>query len=605
MIKLSYIDDNILEEVREKIDIVELINQYLPLKKSGANYVGLCPFHSEKTPSFSVSHKNQFFHCFGCGAGGDIFEFIMKRENLNFQESIKFLADKAGVELKEASQEDITRQEQRKRYFEINRESAKYFLNNLMKNRQARNYLENRKISYGLARKFGLGYAEDSWEDLYNHLRSKGYKDQEMEDLGLVGKRKNGKGYYDKFRNRLIFPIIDTKSRVIGFGGRVLDDSMPKYLNSKETLVFNKGNNLYGLNMLDKYSNRESIILVEGYMDVISLFKNGIYSGVASLGTALTSMQAKLLKRYGEKVYICYDSDLAGVKATNKAIEILLAEDIKPYIVSLGTSKDPDEYFTNHTKKDFLKVMEEALNFMDFKIKVNKDRYDLGDIDGKIAFTKEISKELRLLKNPIEQDVYIKKLSKDLNIDEDAIKTEVTRAKTLKKTYVNKEKTYIKPKVDQLQRADLTAEIELIKLMVLDKDYYDLIEAMEIFSYFQNETCIEIIKIIKNIYKLEDYLEKRRIYDIMQSGSNLDRGIVTQILEDEVTYASNNISKAIEDLVCTLKINKLDSRRVFVSNKIKEIDKEENIDYEKSKELLDELLRLNSELDKLRNKDRG
>lgn len=593
---MSYIDDNILEEIRDRVDIVELINSYVTLKKSGSNYLGLCPFHSEKTPSFSVSEQNQFYHCFGCGAGGDIFEFIMKRENLNFQESVKFLADKYGIELKEPTKEDREIQDKKDRYFKINKEAAKYFLNNLMESKHARDYLENRKISYKLSRNFGLGYALDSWEGLYRHLLSRGYKAEEMDALGLISRRKNAGGYYDKFRNRIIYPIIDTKSRVIGFGGRVLDDSMPKYLNSMETLVFNKGNNLYGLNMLDKYSNRESIILVEGYMDVISLFKNGINCAVASLGTAFTSRQANLLKRYGEKVYICYDSDLAGIKATNKAIEILLSEGIKPYIISLGEAKDPDDFFENKSKKDFLQAMEQALNFMDFKIFVNKEKYDLNNIDGKIDFTREISKELRLLKNPIERDVYINKLSEDLNIDKDAIKMEVERVKGPRKSLNNYEtKPRNLPKTI-VQRAELTAEIELIKLMILDKKYYEIIRERKIFSYFENQTCLELINIIKNIYKIEDYLEKQRIYDIMQSGSNLDQGIMKQILDGQNKFTSENVNKAIDDLIKTLEINILNNRRKFIRDRIREIDGGKSIDKDEYRELLEELYRLDSQL---------
>ena len=605
----NYIDDSVIEEIRDRVSIVDLINEYVPLKKSGANYVGLCPFHSEKTPSFHVAESNQFYHCFGCGAGGDIFEFIKSRENLDFTESVKFLAEKYGIEIREATREERKAQTKKERSYEINREAAGFFLNNLAGQRIPRAYLEKRAIDYRLSRKFGLGYALDSWDGLYKHLSSKGYKEEELEALGLIGRRKDGNGYYDRFRNRLIFPIIDTRSRVIGFGGRVLDDSMPKYLNSKETIVFNKGDNLYGLNMLDKYSNRESIILVEGYMDVISLFSNGIYSGVASLGTAFTARQAQLLKRYGRKVYICYDSDLAGIKATNKAIEILLKEDIKPHIISLGEYKDPDDYFKDHKKKDFMEAMEAALNFIDFKIKVSEKKYNLGDIDGKIAFTREISRELGYLKNPIEKDVYINDLSEKLNIDKDAIKAEVMRASSFtRQADYSKAREQARPASQRavLQRADLTAEIELVRLMILDKKYYEIIVEKDIFSYFENDSCVKTINILNNMYKTEDFIEKKKIYDIMQCGPGEANNVLDQILDDRITFTSDNISKAIEDLIVTLKISNLDRQRQLVRDRIKELENTtSDIDFKKLSEFLDELVRLNAKLDSIKSKDRG
>lgn len=602
-----YIDDNVIEEIREKVEIVDLINQYLPLKKAGANHVGLCPFHTEKTPSFSVSEANQFFHCFGCGAGGDIFEFIMKKENLSFVDAVKFLADKYGVELRESTPEEKQMKNRKDKYFEINRLVAKYFLDNLAINNDVIKYLEKRNISYKMSRQFGLGYAKDSWDDLYNMLKSSGYEEKDLEDLGLIGKKKQSDGYYDKFRNRLIFPIIDVKSRVIGFGGRVLDDSMPKYLNSQETPVFNKGNSLYGLNMIDRYSNKENIILVEGYMDVISLFNNGINFAVASLGTAFTNRQAQLIKRYGKNVYICYDSDEAGTNATNKAIEILLDEGIKPKIISLGQEKDPDEFFKTHTKNDFLKQMELAINFMDFKINIAKKKYNLDEIEGKIRFTNEVAKELRLLKNSIEQDVYINQLSEKLNIDKEAIKKEVSKnygkndyKKSYKENYVEK----INPEKTIVQKANLIAEIEILKIGLMDKNYYINILEKDCFKYFENQSCIDILALIDEKYRDKEYLEKEELYGIIEGRNDLDTNILNNILKSETNYTADNVDRAINDLVRTLRINKLDNRRKEVRDKIENLDRNK-VDLKESNRLLEELLRLNSELDKIRYKDRG
>ena len=292
----NIINDDIIEKVHDSSDLVNIVSEYLSLKKTGSNYIGLCPFHNEKTPSFTVSETKQLFHCFGCGEGGDVISFIMKIENLSFVEAVKFLADKQGIPLGKNKKVDKKIISEKEKIYKINKEAARFYYYNLIKNEKPLNYLKNRNINRKVLNKFGLGYAENSWDSIYKHLKGKGYNEEYIEKAGLIGRRKDNTGYYDKFRNRLMFPIIDTKGRIIGFGGRVLDNSMPKYVNSQDTLVFTKGNNLYGLNLVKKYSDRKRIILVEGYMDVISLFNNGINYSVASLGTAFTQNQAKLLK---------------------------------------------------------------------------------------------------------------------------------------------------------------------------------------------------------------------------------------------------------------------------------------------------------------------
>lgn len=614
----NYTNDQVVERIKDTIDIVDFISGYVKLDKSGANYVGLCPFHNEKTPSFTVSENKNFFHCFGCGAGGDVLEFAMKKENLSFPEAIKFLGDRYGIEVEEQKPQDLERQNKRNRSYEINRVAAKFFLNNLMENEKALSYLNDRGIDNKTIRSFGLGYALDGWEFLHNYLKEKGYDSEELEELGLVGRRSNGNGFYDKFRNRIIFPIIDTRSRVIGFGGRVLDDTMPKYLNSQETLVFHKGTYLYGLNSLAKSSDREKIILVEGYMDVISLYNHEIDFSVASLGTALTETQVKLLKRYGDQVYICYDSDLAGIKATEKAISLFLKEDVTPKIIMLGEYKDPDDFFEEKTTKDFKRLIDEALHFIDYKIHINKEKYNLDDIEGKIKFTVEVARDLRLLKNPIEVDVYINKLSEELNISKEAIEKEVFRQK---KTDYNKNqgrqnyssggrqpnKRNINYNMSTvLPKADIRAETELIKLMILDKQYYEIIDGQNIIKDFQNHTCKEIVRIIEDIYFDEDYIDRERIYKIIENKANIDFKIVGLILSDEITFNSENIEQMLSDLIRTLNINKLQNRRKDVRNKIKELDEnKESLDVNVFSDLLKELTFLNEELENIRCEDRG
>ncbi|MDX9918037.1 MAG: DNA primase, partial [Gudongella sp.] len=387
--------NNMLEKVKERLDIVELVSEYVNLKKSGSNYLGLCPFHNEKTPSFTVSESKQIFHCFGCGAGGDGITFIMKRENLDFVDTLKFLADKYNIPWEDSTGAPAS--ELKQIFYEINRAAARFFHNNLYTDKTALQYLKNRGIEEEVFRRFGLGYASESFDKLLINLKEDGFSESDIEKTGLIGIRKDVSGFYDKFRNRLIFPIIDTRGRVIGFGGRVLDRSLPKYLNSPDTVVFNKGYHLYGLNIIAKNKSRKRIMLVEGYMDVISLNAKGIDYAVASLGTALTEYQGKLLKRYGDEVYICYDSDAAGVRAAIRAIDVLQKLDVDPKVVMLPDGEDPDDFIKANSVAAFEKKVEESLNFMDFKVYILKKRFDLTQAEDKIKFTQEAARMIREL----------------------------------------------------------------------------------------------------------------------------------------------------------------------------------------------------------------
>lgn len=599
----GYINDETIEKVRGASDIVEIISEYIPLKKSGGNYVGLCPFHNEKTPSFTVSETKQFFHCFGCGEGGDALGFIMKKENLTFPEAVKFLADKLGIAVEEAPKNEQLSQE-RNRGYEINREAAMFFFTNLTKDKESLNYLYKRKISNKVIKQFGLGYSLNKWDSLQKYLQSKGYKNEEIEKLGLIGKKTGNDGYYDKFRNRIMFPIIDTRGRVIGFGGRVLDNSMPKYLNSQETLIFNKGNHLYGLNLVNKFSDRKRIILVEGYMDVISLFSKGVNYAVASLGTALTERQAKLLKRYGENVYICYDSDQAGIKATNKAIQIFLKEGIQPKIVMLGNYKDPDEFLKENTIEKFEDRLNEALNHIDFRIHINKQKYNINEAEGKIKFTIEIAKIIKELKSPVEKDVYINKIATEMNISKEAIQKEVFGNNINNIGNKNfKEKITISPVRTILPSASLTAEIDLIKLMIFDKVYFDtLIKEVSLDDY-ENINCREILKIIIELYEKNEELDENLLYKRAKELPNIDTQLLSSIFDRSINFLPENIEQMIKDLITTLKLNKLESKRNNIKKEIEELEKKQDKSFTEDERFLKlcmELTNLNKELNLMR-----
>lgn len=608
-----YINDETIEKVRDTSDIVNIISDYIQLKKSGSNYVGLCPFHGEKTPSFTVSETKQFFHCFGCGEGGDAVTFIMKKENLGFPEAIKFLADKMGIAIEETKPKDEKQSQERNRGYEINKEAARFFFSNLTKDRNVINYLYKRNITDKSIKQFGLGYSLDRWNALYNHLKSKGYGDEELEKLGLIGKKSGNDGYYDKFRNRVMFPIIDTKGRVIGFGGRVLDNAMPKYLNSQETFIFNKGNNLYGLNLLNKFSDRKRVVLVEGYMDVISLFNKGINYSVASLGTALTERQAKLLKRYGENVYICYDSDQAGINATNKAIQILLNEGIKPKIILLQNYKDPDDFLKENTIEDFENRLNESLNHIDYRIYINKQKYNIDETEGKIKFTIEIAKIIKTLNSPIEKDVYIDKISKEMNISKEAIQKEVfgnnikiKENRSFKENRNFREKTIISPIKTMLPAGSLTAEIDLIKLMIYDKDYFDIINKEIYLEEYENYECRELLQIMKELYKENEDLDEDILYKRVKEVSNINIQLINTISERRINFLPENVDQMIRDLVNTLKINKLEFKRNNIRKEIEELERKQEkdpIEEEKFLKLCMELTNLNKELNLIRHED--
>ena len=400
--------DDIIEEVRMKNDIVDVVSQYVKLNKRGSTYFGLCPFHNEKTPSFSVTPAKQMYYCFGCGAGGNVFNFVMEYENYTFGEALKHLADRAGVQLPkiEYSGEAKKKAERRAALLEINKLAAGYFYYQLRREngRQAHEYLTGRGLSEETIRKFGLGYSDKYSDDLYKYLKSKNYSDELLRDSGLFNVDER-RGMYDKFWNRVIFPIMDVNNRVIGFGGRVMGDGKPKYLNSPETTIFDKSRNLYGLNVA-RTTRKNYLILCEGYMDVISMHQAGFTNAVASLGTALTSGHASLLKRYTQEVLLLYDSDDAGVRAALRAIPILREAGVSSRVVNLKPHKDPDEFIKALGSEAFQKRIDEAESSFFFELRVLQRKYDFREPESKTAFFREVAKKLLEFEPGIERNNY-------------------------------------------------------------------------------------------------------------------------------------------------------------------------------------------------------
>lgn len=413
-----YYPDELVEEVRMKNDIVDVISGYVRLQKKGANHFGLCPFHNEKSPSFSVSGGKQMYYCFGCGAGGNVFTFIMEYENYTFPEAMKFLADRAGVNLPEIEySEEVKKKESRKsRLFEVNKEAAKYFYYQLRSGRGEKgyHYLLERQLSGETMKKFGLGFASVSSNDLVQYLHSKGYKDDLIKDSG-VAVFDEKYGLHDKFWNRVMFPIQDINHRVIGFGGRVMGDGKPKYLNSPETMIFDKSRNLYGLNFA-RTSRRNHIILCEGYMDVIAMHQAGFTQAVASLGTAFTIGQAGLLKRYVKEVLLAYDSDGAGRNAALRAIGILKEAGLSGKVIRMEPYKDPDEFIKNMGAQEFEKRIAEAENSFFFELRMLEQEYDLKDPEAKTRFHREIAKKLCGFQEEVERENYLEAVAEKYHI---------------------------------------------------------------------------------------------------------------------------------------------------------------------------------------------
>lgn len=563
------IDDNVLDEIRDRADIVDLIGEYVELKRSGSNYMGLCPFHSEKTPSFSVSPSKGIFKCFGCGEGGDVITFIMKRENLGFREAVEFLAEKYNITLREYKDENKEARDKKTRLYEINREAALYFLKNLQKSPKAINYLKNRGLSTKTMAKYGLGYSEDSWTALYDYLTKLGYKEEEIFEVNLISKSKAGK-YYDRFRDRVMFPIINRNNNVIGFGARGFGDAKPKYLNSTETPIFHKGSNIFNMNIISRESSRERIILVEGYMDVISLYNSGINYSVASLGTSLTEEQAVLIGKMAKEIYICYDSDTAGINATSRAIDIFISKSIKPKIVELGDGLDPDDYVKKFGLEGFEKKLNEAISYIEFKIKRLKENFNLKDSQGLSNFSMESAKIFAGIINPIERDVFVRKFSANYNISTEAINNYINyilrnkRKEKKKKSYSVNKNVVVDTKTK--------AQKELLSYSLLHKDIYKHIKDKIEITYFTNMNSRILFEEAPKIF--EDEMEISDFLNDLVEKKIIDGDFAREILNITKNIEVNN--KVIDELISTLERNYLKNEKEKILENIEKLQGKED-----------------------------
>ena len=420
--------DSFLRELAERNDIVEVVSEHVALtKRSGTNMFGLCPFHSEKTPSFSVSPERQFYHCFGCGKGGSVIDFVMEVEKLPFQDAVRHLARRAGMTVLEENDGDRDTARRRERLYELNREAARFFYSLLIGDAgsRARQYLEKREISASTARTFGLGFAPDTWDTLTRAMKQKGFHDEELVAAGLARSGKKG-GVYDLFRDRLVFPVINIRGQVIGFSGRILGDGEPKYLNTPETAVFSKSHNLYALNLANK-TKSGYIILTEGNIDVVALHQAGLDSAVASLGTSLTPEQARLISRYVDRVIISYDADGAGLRAANRAIGILERLNINVRVLRLDGAKDPDEFIKSRGAEAFRNLIERSENHIEYRLSDTLRKYDVLTDEGRVGFLKEATELVASLPGVVEREVYSMRVAEISKVSGEVVAAEVRR----------------------------------------------------------------------------------------------------------------------------------------------------------------------------------
>ncbi len=584
------INDNVLDEIRDRADIVDLIGEYVDLKRSGSNYMGLCPFHSEKTPSFSVSPSKSIFKCFGCGEGGDVITFVMKRENLSFPEAVEFLADKYYVRLEVYKDENKEAREKRNRLYEINREAGLHFLKNYQASQKSQLYLKNRMLSDKTIRSYGIGYSKDSWTDLYDHLTKMGYKEEELLELNLISKSKKG-NYVDRFRDRVMFPIINRNNRIIGFGARAFGDAKPKYLNSRETPIFHKGSNVFNINIISRESTRERIILVEGYMDVISLYNSGINYSVASLGTSLTIDQANIIKRMAKDIYICYDSDNAGINATSRAIDIFLQASVKPKIIELEGGLDPDDFIKKYGLEAFENKIKSAISYVEFKIKKLKENFNLEDSEGLSNFTIESAKILSSIKNPIERDIFVKNFSTKYNISYTAIENYINYLNRNKLKEAKREKLKVKKNVNVVKSNKTRAQEELLAYSLLDNDIYKYIKnKVEVF-YFTNAMTRAVFEEIPRLF--EEEIEIKDFLSILESNKLVNKEFVENIMS--FIREIHVDDKIVDELIKTIEGNYLQDRKHKILENIEKLQGEENKNLllESLKELQEINLKLN------------
>lgn len=503
---MPMIPEYIIQEVAEKNDIYDVVSKYVTLKKTGNSYTGLCPFHNEKTPSFSVSARRGIFHCFGCNAGGNVITFLMKIENIPFIEAVEKLAEAANIALPKNSSystEDAAKiKRQKELLLQINKTAAEFFYENLKTSSKCIDYLKKRQLTGELAKRFWLGFAPDSWNMLFDHLKEKGYAESDIFDAGLIKRHESGR-YYDMFRNRLMIPIFDVNNNIIAFGGRVFDDSKPKYLNSPESAIFSKSKNLYGINIA-RHSKKDYVLLTEGYMDTIALMKSGYFNTVATLGTALTSQQAKYLANNFKEVVICYDGDNAGREARKRAITVLREHSVKISVIDMGAYKDPDEFIAKNGVDRFNVVLNGRKADMEYIMSDLAKSYDLSNNRDVVAYVDDVIDYFKLINSSVEQDVYVNMLSAITKVSPNAIYAQLGITKVKSGTKQNsqaKDPLILQLKTPKNNNALNNTREFLLSLIIFNKSAYNKHKDSINESLFEDDIHKRLFAFIKQCYE--------------------------------------------------------------------------------------------------------
>lgn len=543
---------SIIEEIKDRCNIIDVVSAEVPLKRTGSNFKGLCPFHSEKTPSFVVSESRQRFTCFGCGASGDVIEFVKRYHGLSFPESVERLANLCGISMPDTYG---TGNKKREGYYEINRQAARFFFRALAgQANPALTYMTRRGVSVPTLKEFGVGYADDQWDSLVSALEDQGFDQDMMLELGLVSKK--NERVYDRFRSRVIFPILNLQGKVIGFGGRILGEGEPKYLNSQESIIFQKKYNLFGLNLARREIQREGYtILVEGYTDVISLYQHGVKHVAATLGTALTEQQARLLKRYADRVVLCYDSDSAGVRAALRGADVLRAEGLSVRVLNVPELKDPDAYVQQHGGEAFVSLIKrDALPDVDYKLRVYEQEFDLNDTAQHVRFLKKVTALLRTLP-PVEADLYIDQVSARYRVSEGAIRREVQQGPGEERPQaLTGVRSDASPKMEHVSESALLLERMLLRLIYARGEYLEGIRDYP--EAISTPIGMRILSAFRDIYVPEAHWQPEEVLSLLDEEA---AAYIEQILQD--VYLGENDEEAFADCIAKLQEQRMEKRK--------------------------------------------
>lgn len=542
---------SITDEIKTRCNIVDVAGRYVKLKRTGSGYMGLCPFHGEKTPSFHVSESRQFFHCFGCGESGDVITFVMKIENIDFMSAVKKLSEQYGIDMDSYG---FRGESEKNEIFSINREAARYFFHALAdRPNPGRDYLISRGLDTKTIAKFGLGYADNEWHSLKEYMISKGCSEDRLFRAGLISRSKGRS--YDKFRSRVIFPIINTRGKVVGFGGRTIDGQEPKYLNSPESPVFSKKDNLFGLNLTrDDIRKADQVIIVEGYMDMIALYAAGIKNVAATLGTAMTSNHCSIISRYASSVVLSYDADAAGRKAALRGIEIIRQSGLEPKVLHVTDGKDPDEFIRKRGPDEFRELVSDAASYTDYRLDSIRAGYDLSAPEDAVRYVRAASEVLNSV-SPAEADIYIKKISAETGISEGAVIKEMNalRQSASRKRYAGRSSAENTGKPNQSRTAGLDFQRTFLALAVLHPSYIQIISDYE--RVFTDPECYRLYSVIKNIYIEEGSVDKDRLFDSLQAE---DAEKMTAVLSG--TMINDDHEKILNDIIVRIRINDLNQK---------------------------------------------